>query len=95
MFAKIRTSRLYPFGNNDGTALLEGDVAEFKNCTVGVSTLKSVNIVNTIGVIYPYKDDWSLLERDYELLKSMLTQKYGEPADVTERIPGAYATNQT
>lgn len=61
-------------GTDDGTALLEGDFAGFKNCTVGVSTLKSVNIVNTIGVIFPYKDDWSLLERDYELLKSMLTQ---------------------
>ena len=86
--SKMQQAGFTHLGTDDGTALLEGDFAGFKNYTVGVSTLKSANIVNTIGVIFPYKDDWSLLERDYELLKSMLTQKYGEPADVTEKFHG-------
>ena len=55
---------------------------------VGVSTLKAVNVVSTIGVIFPSHDDWSSLERDYDHLKSMLTQKYGEPTEVVEQFQG-------
>ena len=40
-------------GTQDGTAILQGDFAGFKSCTVGVSTLKAVNVVSTIGVIFP------------------------------------------
>ena len=65
-------------GTQNGTAILQGDFAGFKSCTVGVSTLKAVNVVSTIGVIFSSHDDWSSLERDYDHLKSMLTQKYGE-----------------
>ena len=66
----------------------KGDFAGFKSCTVGVSTLKAVNVVSTIGVIFPSHDDWSSLERDYDHLKSMLTQKYGEPNEVVEQFQG-------
>lgn len=70
------------------TAILQGDFAGFKSCTVGVSTLKAVNVVSTIGVIFSSHDDWSSLERDYDHLKSMLTQKYGEPTEVVEQFQG-------
>lgn len=33
-------------------------------------------------------DNWSSLERDYDHLKSMLTQKYGEPTEVVEQFQG-------
>ena len=75
-------------GTQDGTAILQRDFAGFKSCTVDVSTLKAVNVVSTIGVIFPVCEDWSSLERDYEHLKSMLTQKYGEPAEVVEKFQG-------
>ena len=61
-------------GTQDGTAILQRDFAGFKSCTVDVSTLKTVNVVSTIGVIFPVCEDWSSLERDYEHLKSMLVR---------------------
>lgn len=86
--AKMKSAGFKYLGEQDGTAILQGDFAGFKSCTVGVSTLKAVNVVSTIGVIFPACKDWSSLERDYEHLKSMLTQKYGEPADVVETFQG-------
>ena len=76
---------------DDGVALLEGEFAGYRDCMIVVSTLKSVNVVNTIGVVFPAREDWSSLEGDYEHLKSMLTEKYGEPADVVEKFQG-YST---
>lgn len=86
--AKMKSVGFKYLGEQNGTAILQGDFAGFKSCTVGVSTLKAVNVVSTIGVIFPACEDWSSLERDYEHLKSMLTQKYGEPADVVETFQG-------
>ena len=71
--SKMKAAGFSYLGTQDGTAILQGDFAGFKSCTVGVSTLKAVNVVSTIGVIFPSHDDWSSLERDYDHLKSMLT----------------------
>ncbi len=79
---------------DDGVALLEGEFAGYRDCMIAVSTLKSVNVVNTIGVVFPAHEDWSSLEGDYEHLKSMLTEKYGEPSDVVEKFQG-YGNPQT
>ena len=84
--AKMKAAGFTYLGQQDGTAILQGDFAGFKGCTVGVSTLKSVNVVSTIGVIFPSCDDWSSLEQNYDHLKSMLTEKYGQPSDVVERF---------
>ena len=88
--AKMKSAGFKYLGEQDGIAILQGDFAGFKSCTVGVSTLKAVNVVSTIGVIFPACEDWSSLERDYEHLKSMLTQKYGEPTDVVEKFQGRF-----
>lgn len=86
--AKMKSAGFKYLGEQDDTAILQGDFAGFKGCTVGVSTLKTVNIVSTIGVIFPACKDWSSLERDYEYLKSMLSQKYGKPTEVVEKFQG-------
>lgn len=78
----------------NGTALLSGDFAGYKNCLILVSTLKSVDLVNTISVMFPAHEEWSSLENDYDNLKSMLTIKYGEPAEVVEKFQG-YGNPQT
>ena len=78
----------------DGTAILQGDFAGFKGCTIGVTTLKATNKVNTIGVIFPKQNDWASLESNYAHLKSMLTEKYGEPSDCVETFQG-YGSPQT
>lgn len=79
-------------GTQDGLSLLSGDFAGFKNCIVGVSTLKNCDVVNRIAVLFPDKETWSSLMGDYEHLKSMLTTKYGEPEACREYFTG-YAGN--
>lgn len=79
--------------HGNGTAMLEGDFASFKNCVVGVYEHES-GVVNRVGVIFPEKDTWSSLYNDYSNLKEMLTQKYGKPSDVTEEFQG-YSTPRT
>lgn len=67
-------------GNQEDVSMLVGDFAGFKNCVVGVTTLKNQDLVSAIAVIFPSKDTWSMLESDYNSLKDMLTTKYGKPA---------------
>ena len=91
---KMKQAGFQLVGTDDGVALLEGEFAGYRGCLIAVSTLKSVNVVNTIGVVFPARDNWSSLEGDYEHLKSMLTEKYGEPSDVVEEFQG-YGDPQT
>lgn len=86
--SKMKAAGFSYIGEDDGTAILQGDFAGYKSCTVGVSTLKNINKVSTIGVIFPSHDDWSSLESDYVHLKSMLTQKYGTPSEIVEQFQG-------
>ena len=77
-------------GTREGVALLTGDFAGYKNCIVGVSTLKNCDVVSHIAVIFPEKETWSALRGDYEHLKDMLTEKYGFPSDSRERFTEKY-----
>lgn len=92
--SKMKQAGFQLIGTDDGVALLEGEFAGYRGCLIAVSTLKSVNVVNTIGVVFPARENWSSLEGDYEHLKSMLTEKYGEPSDVVEKFQG-YGDPQT
>lgn len=78
----------YYEGTQDGISLLTGDFAGYKNCIVGVSTLKNLDVVSYITVFFPDKDTWKSLQKDYEMLKSMLTEKYGTPSDSKEKFTG-------
>lgn len=86
--SKMKAAGFTYLGTSDGTAILQGDFAGFKGCIIGVSTLKNSDVVNTIGVIFPEKDDWSSLESNYLTLKRMLTTKYGKPSECTEEFQG-------
>lgn len=92
---KMKAAGFSYLGEEDGTALLSGDFAGFKGCTIGVSTLKNVNVVSQIAVIFPEREDWSPLERDYNHLKTLLTEKYGEPAEVVERFQKEYMADDS
>ena len=70
----------------DGTAILEGDFASYKNCIVGVSTLKQKNLVSKIAVVFPDRDTWSSLSSNYFNLKEMLTEKYGKSSECVEKF---------
>ena len=84
---KLKQKGFTLIGTEQGLALLKGDFAAYKGCTVLVYQHES-GIVNRVGVMFPDKDTWSTLYNDYSNLKDMLTQKYGEPAKVTEEFQG-------
>ena len=60
-------------------AVLEGDFAGFRQCTVFVYTVRPINLVSLVSVMFPSRETWADLERDYNFLKSILTEKYGDP----------------
>jgi len=74
--------------SEDGVSILIGDFAGYKNCTVGVSSLKQKDLVNKIVVIFPDQDTWSALASNYFSLQEMLTEKYGRPSDYVEKFQG-------
>ena len=80
-------------GNYDGVSLLSGDFAGYKNCTIGVSSLKNLDVVSHIAVLFPNRDTWSAVLGDYENLKTMLTKKYGYPTDSKEKFTGYIGDN--
>jgi hypothetical protein len=84
--AKMKQSGFTHVGTEDGVAMLKGDFAAYKNCIVGVATLKQKDLVSKITVLFPECDTWSSLSSNYFSLKEMLTEKYGKPADCVEEF---------
>lgn len=83
---KMKQTGFKHLSTKDGTAMLQGDFAGYKDCYVGVSTLKQKDLVYKIGVIFPEKETWSTLSGNYFDLKQLLTEKYGKPSDVLEKF---------
>ena len=71
--------------------LMHGDFAGFKNCDISVSTLKSVDIVNSVSVTFDMHDRWSDLYNNYSTLKGMLVKKYGRYKVCVERFNSSYS----
>jgi hypothetical protein len=83
---KMKKSGFTHTGTEDGVAILQGDFASYKSCIVGVSTLKTKDLVSKIAVLFPDRDTWSTLSSNYFDLKEMLTEKYGKPSDCVEKF---------
>mgnify|MGYP003402115589 CR=1 FL=1 len=83
---KMKQNGFKHISTKDGIAMLQGDFAGYKDCYVGVSTLKQKDLVHKIGVLFPEKETWSTLSGNYFDLKQMLTEKYGKPSDVVEKF---------
>lgn len=73
-------------GNENGIALLQGDFAGFRNCTIGVVTLESIDVVNRISVLFDTHENWANLYGNYAHLKEMLTKKYGKYDECIEKF---------
>ncbi|MCC8409898.1 hypothetical protein LJ707_13250 [Mucilaginibacter sp. UR6-1] len=86
--SKMKNSGFTNLGTEGGIAVLKGDFAGYKDCSVGVVTLSQQDLVYKIGVAFQDKDTWSSLSGNYFDLKEMLTQKYGKPTDVVEKFDG-------
>lgn len=70
----------------NGVAMLKGDFAAYKDCIIGVATLKQKDLVSKITVLFPEYDTWSSLSSNYFNLKELLTEKYGEPSESMEKF---------
>jgi hypothetical protein len=84
--SKMRESGFDQIRMENGAAVLKGDFASYKNCIVGVTTLKQKDLVSKITVKFPYCDTWSSLTANYFDLKEMLTEKYGKFSDCVEKF---------
>ncbi len=87
---KMKQNGFKHLTTKDGTAILQGDFAGYKDCHVGVSTLNKSNLVHKIGVIFQDQDTWSTLSGNYFDLKQMLTEKYGKPSNVVEKFESKF-----
>ena len=83
---KMEKSGFTHLGTEDGIAMLQGEFAAYKSCTVFVVSLKQKDLVGKVSVAFPESDTWSSLSHDYFSLKEMLTEKYGEPSEVVEKF---------
>lgn len=82
---KLKQKGFSLLSNEQGVAVLEGEFAAQKGCTIGVIAQES-GAVYRIGVCFPERDVWLRLYNDYLSLKEMLTQKYGKPKSVIEEF---------
>jgi hypothetical protein len=87
---KMKSNGFDHISTNDGIAMIQGDFAGYKNCIIGVSTLKQKDLVHKIGVMFSEKSTWSALSGNYFELKQLLTEKYGNPFDVVEKFDAKY-----
>ena len=83
---KMKQNGFSHLATKDGTAILKGDFAGYKNCVVGVSTLKQKDLVHQIAVVFPNRETWSTLFGNYSSLKELLTEKYGKPSTEVEKF---------
>lgn len=84
--SKMKKSGFIHKFTKDGTALLQGEFATYKNCIVGVSTLKKKDLVSKIAVLFPDCETWPPLSSNYFNLKELLTEKYGSPSNSVEEF---------
>lgn len=81
---KMKNNGFTHVNTKDGVAMLKGDFAGYKDCIVGVSTQKQLDLVSKIVVIFPECDTWSSLSSNYFTIKELLSEKYGKPSESSE-----------
>lgn len=86
--AKMKAKGFSYLGSYDGVAMLKGDFAAHKSCTIVVATMQNKDLVSRIAVVFPEQEQWQYLYGDYSELKELLTIKYGEPTDCVEEFQG-------
>lgn len=83
---RMEKAGFYHDGDKGGAAMLTGDFAGYKGCTVIVSTLDQKDLVSNITVWFPPRETWGDLSGDYFSLKKLLTKKYGKPSASQEKF---------
>lgn len=85
---KLKDKGFTYIGQKDGTAILKGEFAATKGCSIGVARFADRDQVNVVAVVFPEEDSWNGISKSYYGLKDMLTEKYGAPESVEEFSDG-------
>lgn len=93
--SRMKRKGFKSIGGENGTAILKGDFAAYKECTIYVSTLDNKDLVSRISVVFPNQETWEYLYGDYMNLKKLLTEKYGAPSSVIEEFQDSYIRSDT
>lgn len=88
--ARMKKSGFTLVDTQDGVALMSGDFAGRKGCNIIVSTLNDYDVVSKIVVVFPGHETWGPLYGDFNNLKELLTEKYGQPTSVIEKFQDKY-----
>ena len=70
----------------EGKAMMVGDFADFKQCSLYVETLANKDLVYKIQVKFQFVSEWEKKKENYFHLKQLLTKKYGAPTSCTEKL---------
>jgi len=71
-------------------AMFNGEFANYQNCKIGVGTSNKKDLVSTVFVMFPEREEWNDLYEDYNRLKQMLSEKYGTPNESIEKWESGY-----
>ena len=70
----------------DDMTLMNGPFAGHNDCTAYIFRDEKKDIVNGVVLYFPTLDSWSALEGQYNSIKDLLIEKYGNPVDITEEF---------
>ena len=75
-------------GEENGVVVMRGDFAGYNDCEIAVISSEEDGGVDAVGVMFHEREEWPVIEVDYNRLKEMLTAKYGRPYPVVEEFQG-------
>ncbi|MBO4773309.1 MAG: hypothetical protein J5516_00835 [Bacteroidales bacterium] len=75
----------------DGKLMLRGSFCGRPNCLVMVNMMENDDVVSAVNVLFEREIAWYALSNNYDTLKNMLTEKYGEPVEVKESFVNLYS----
>lgn len=90
---KLTQKGLTVVSSEDGYVVLNGLFSTFRDCTIVVAGDNNQKVAR-VAAILPVRNSWKTLESDYLALKSLLTQKYGEPVSQEERFGRGYISSE-
>lgn len=79
--------------NIDKNAVMMGEYDGYKNVTLFIQSCTKKDLVFGVGLTFEHHEKWDSLLCDYNALKAKLTEKYGKPAECSEKFASGPADN--
>lgn len=89
--AQLQSKGFESIKTSDGKLALRGSFCGHPNCQVLVNTAEDEDVVSTVCVLFEREITWYALSNNYDTLKNMLTEKYGDPVDKKEMFVNLYS----